>query len=305
MWQFDCALSTAKAFLPFEQRLRAIKRRIAPPSIGPQHESVLSGGFDHVAALRSAGLEMQGAHVLEIGTGWFPIIPLMLRAAGVERVYLADAHRLMDIGTLRAAQAYVRSNERRIADRLEIDPARVRSVTDAGRDSGDLETELARLGFVYLAPFEAARSPQVDAVISQTVFEHISPAELKTLMLELKPGLKSDGLMSHGIDNTDHRRIKDHRVDSFDFLRYSDSVWRLLCLNPQDYTNRLRHSDYVELFQRAGYTIVAEKTYVDHSSAENVAAMQLGPRFSAKTIDDLVTGWSHFVVRQASDPRAA
>ena len=275
-----------------------MKRKLYPPRIGPQHASVILGGGDHIRALREAGLDISGAHILEVGTGWFPIMPIMLRIAGAERVYLTDLHRLMDRNTLLASANYVLQNVEQITELLNVSEQRVRKISSIENENNTVESILERLGFTYIAPFDPALQPmKVDAVISHTVFEHIPPSVLRQLILDLKVTLKPGGYMSHGIDNTDHRAIKDKRLSRFDFLRYDDFTWKLLCLDPQDYTNRMRHHDYLRLLEDAGYEAATHKTYVFKDEIKTVSKMSLNPRFRTRAPEDLVIGWSHLIAK--------
>jgi hypothetical protein len=292
-WQAVCAVNTAKACVPFQTQLRALRRRYRPPRTGPQHESVVSGAADHIAALEAAGLELRGARILELGSGWFPILPLILRAAGAAHVHVTDVHRLADGATLAEAGRFVEARAAQIARRLGIPEEDVRRVASAARGPGGFETRLAAAGLSYTAPFDARDVPPVDAVVSQTVFEHIPPHVLEELLASLAQGLPKGAVMSHGIDNTDHRANADRRLSRFDFLRYSDAAWRLLCLNPQDYTNRLRHSDYMRLFEATGFDPVPYKSHVSRRALDAPVMAKLAPRFAGKAPEDLVTAWSH------------
>lgn len=297
MWQIDCAVNTAKALLPFQDRLRGLKHQILPPRPGPNHRTVLSGGMDHVNALRRQGFDMAGAHVLELGSGWFPIIPLMLHLVGAERVFLTDAHRLMNRHTVTQAVAFLLDNRDTLAEWLDVPTGTIAEGLTYPENS-DVDALLDRFGFTYTVPFDAATDmPPVDAVVSQTVFEHIPPAVLGRILRAMRDSLRPGGLMSHGIDNTDHRAHHDPRLTDFDFLRYSDRVWPMLCINPQDYTNRLRHSDYIVLFKDAGLEIVEENTVTGSRAVGQVMDLPLSDRFSARPPQDLAVAWTHLVAR--------
>lgn len=298
-WQLTCALNTVKTLLPFQRSLRTFKRKIAPPQIAPQHESVVSGGIDHIKALRAAGLELRGSQVLEIGTGWFPIIPLMLRIAGAEHVYMTDLHKLLDAQTVVDAALFVERKRSYMSGDLGVDPEDFETVLAALDANLPLEPMLAALGLTYMSPFAASRQmPRVDAVVSQTVFEHIPPDMLQELLFDIDRGLRPGGLMSHGIDNTDHRSNHDRSLARFDFLKYSDRSWRLLCLDPQDYTNRLRHADYVEILRRIGHEIVSEKTFTDRDGLAALKAAPANERFASRTPEELAIAWTHLVSRK-------
>ncbi len=298
MWQIDVAMNTAKAMFPFQQQLRTFKRRIKPPAIGPQHASVISGGIDHILALEKAGCELKNKDILEIGSGWFPIIPLLLRLAGARHVHLTDEHVLMDADTLLAAVDCIRSRSEEISARLPLKGSLDFKAVEIDRNCS-LEGMLCQLNFTYRAPFDPVRvMPQVDAVVSHTVFEHIPPHVIRNLLVHVKRGLKPGGFMSHGIDNTDHRAHRDRSLNRFDFLRYSDEVWKMLCLNPQDYTNRLRHSDYKAIFEELKFSVILENIYCSEGGIKEVKQLRLADRFQKRDVRDLATGWSHLVLRR-------
>lgn len=298
MWQVRCAINSAKAIVPFQNRLRQLKRSIRPHALDAYYEKVISGGCHHIAALRGAGLPVQDQVFLEIGSGWFPIIPMLFRMAGAKRVYLADSHLLLDRRGILAAADFLRDRKVPVADRLGVEPARVEDVTE-GLDMLALDQMLEKLGFTYLAPFDIVGGdvPRVDGVFSQTVLEHIPPQTIEAIIGKLNGALPSGAVMSHGIDNTDHRSHHDKRLGRFDFLRYSDTVWRMFCINPQDYTNRLRHSDYVDMFSRYGCDVHVERKYSSEKEIEEVREMQPWGRFGQMAPDDLATAWSHLVCR--------
>lgn len=296
-WQAVCARNTAMAALPFQRELRALKRRVFGKTHAINAQSVYSGGFDQIRLLTEAGLPLSGAVVLEVGSGWYPVIPLMLRLAGAERVVLTDAHRLMDRETLGAALDFLRERQADLADRLRIPAAEVAQFLNEDAES-DLETALARRGLVYRVPPDlAGLGAPVDAVVSHTVLEHIPPAELTGLFADSLRALRPRGLISHGVDHSDHREHRDPRLSRVDFLKYSDAVWRWLCLNPQDYTNRLRHSDYVRMIEAAGFGLEIERPLVDEPTLAGLGDIAPARRFSAYDARDLATTWSHLVAR--------
>lgn len=299
MWQVDCVVNTAKASLPFQDPLRRLVRRVSPPRIGPAHETVISGGVDQVNALREAGLDLERATILEIGTGWFPILPLILRAAGVRRVWLSDVHRLLDPRTVADAVDFVRANRSRLVDALGVTPVQFDAATSSFDADADLDAMLASLGLSYVAPLtESDDLPPLDAVVSHTVLEHIPPDVLERLFRDLDRRLAPGGVMSHGVDHTDHRANRDKSLGRFDFLRYSDRVWKFLCLHPQDYTNRLRHDDYVALLAQIGHEVVRQRTFVDSKGLAALRDTPIDARFAGRPLEALAISWSHIVSRR-------
>jgi hypothetical protein len=155
-WQFHWALQTVKNVLPFNAQLRALKRKI----IGGQHvvseASVYSGGFDHISALRDAGFSLDGKEVLELGTGWFPVIPLMLRLAGASRIYCTDVERLLDQSTVLIAADFLLNKKEELAQRLNVDVARIEQLLGAPRNL-TFDDLLRWFQLEYICPYDAGK----------------------------------------------------------------------------------------------------------------------------------------------------
>jgi len=65
-------------------------------------------------------------------------------------------------------------------------------------------------------------------------------------------------LMIHQIDFRNHLNFEN----PFDFYKYSNKKWELLIKNSIFYTNRLRVSDFEELFKKNNFKIlIKEQTY--------------------------------------------
>jgi SAM-dependent methyltransferase len=295
-WQVSIALSTAKAVMPFQDGLRQIKRAVVPPRMGGQHQSALTGALEQVAALKAAGVPVAGRRVLEIGAGWYPVAPLIYRLAGACSVLLADAHRLLHPRNVLAALDFVRERAPQIQAALGISADEIDKALrpPAGLD---FEALLQWLGFAYAAPFDIETCPTVDIVFSHTVLEHISPEGLFDFFNQIKTKLAPGGAVCHGVDHSDHRANTDPKLSDIDFLRYSDTVWRLLCINPQDYTNRLRRSDYLALFERTGYQVLSDTSYQSDKARASLAGLPLKGRFRDMDPTDLCTTWSLLVAK--------
>ena len=291
-WQWTVAVNSAKALAPFQAELRQLKRTLTPSRMGEKYETqVVPGSLEQIAALEAQGVSVKGAQVLEIGTGWYPVAPLVYRAAGARRVVLTDAHRLLHRRTLQAATAFVHAQADRLSAALNVPAAEIRAGLEPPPDLG-LTEMLAWLGLSYEAPYEVARGPQFDIAFSHTVMEHIAPEALAGLFRAMRGKISPNGMMCHGVDHTDHRRNGDHSLSMIDFLRYSDAAWRCFCINPQDYTNRLRHPDYVKLLADAGFEVRYEHRYISPEVEAELPTAPLWGRFAEMDRRDLATTWS-------------
>ncbi|AKH41962.1 hypothetical protein FHS61_002505 [Altererythrobacter atlanticus] len=296
-WQTRIACNTVKSFVPFQNRIRSIKHSFKPPALTGHHEALVRGILEQIEFIGTTGTSVSGARVLEIGSGWLPVAPLIYRLAGAREVVLTDQYRLLNRPSVLSAVDFVISKADAIAPALGIDPASIAGRLAIPRE-GDLPEMLAALDFTYLVPMDEGNiGEKLDIAYSHTVLEHIPPQILGSIFKMLRNNMRNGAIFCNGIDNSDHRKNYDSALSIVDFLKYSEASWKLLCIHPQDYTNRLRHSDYLALLAEAGFEVLDARTYVAEGRKAEVAGWSLPPRFASKTTEDLCTTWSLILAR--------
>jgi len=112
----------------------------------------------------------------------------------------------------------------------------------------------------YIAPLDARHTPfpdgHFDLIVSAMVLEHIPPDVIQGIMRECRRLLSAQGICSFYIDYIDHWSYIDPSISHLNFLRYEPRAWKFM--NPAiHYQNRLRHSDYVAIFEQAGFRIAS------------------------------------------------
>lgn len=99
-WHRQAITNTLKAAIPFKRCMRKAVRRIMPYRTNPGNDgNLFSSAVCQIELLRAAGLDVRGRRVLEIGSGWHPILPITFIAAGAESVTLTDVEYLIDPGS--------------------------------------------------------------------------------------------------------------------------------------------------------------------------------------------------------------
>lgn len=296
-WRILLAKNCIKAAVPFKNQARALRARLTGAPVPDYQTSVIDGAYQQTGALRDAGFSLKGKRALEIGSGWHPILPLMYRLAGCSHVTMTDVHRLIQPANVRAAVAFLRARKLSIMRDLPVSEEDFEKVLGVEL-KGNLEEMLASLGLKYHMARQGWRGVQpVDIIFSHTTLEHISPDLLKKIFMDARHLLRPDGVMCHGVDHTDHRANKDLELSRIDFLRFPDKVWNMLCVDPQDYTNRLRHSDYVQLFAETRYEIVHMETGENERMAIDAGTLPLWGRFASMDLSDLANAWTCFIAR--------
>lgn len=282
-WHRKLAIDTMKAVVPFKTPLRALLRQITPYSTNAANDAgLMSDAVELAARARPAGKA-----VLEFGSGWNPILPLVLRLAGATHVTLTDQERLLDRALVIQAMDAVTGEWPRIRDALSR-PEKAAQVLQVDRTL-ELPGLLAALGLDYLVPFDPAAVPggSIDIIVSRAVLEHVPETVLPDMLAQFRRMLAPGGFMLHRIDMSDHWEHADKSISRLNFLRYSDAVWRLTQFNPQNVQNRLRRIDYVRMFERAGFRDVSATGEPHGPSLAALGDLALAPRFRETPAEEL------------------
>lgn len=279
-WRLKVAKQAVLARVPFGHTLRRIKRQFLGYDPDPENlRDTLSCLTQMQQALQRLNRSFEGATVLEIGSGWFPTIPIMLAVDGARRVIMSDLNPHMDdvtfASTLRFLKGLMPTNQRLNAI-----------------------TSLSDLPITYLAPFDATAVPSgtIDYVISRTVLEHIPPDNLVDLLETLRPKLAPTGLMVHLVDHSDHLEHTDKSLSKINFLTWSKRKHAFVNFLTMEGENRLRHHEYHPIFEGAGYRVVSTAAEVHEPTRTMVRSLQLVSPYSSMSPDQLATVTSLYVL---------
>jgi SAM-dependent methyltransferase len=277
-------LSVLKNAIPFKRQLRALKRAIIPYQSDPENDvDLLEQCLRMIAALHQAGAEFHGAALVEIGTGWVPILPLVFHMAGINEVVTVDQERLMDRHTFLNAISVIRNNW----ERLIAESAAPPHLFDLARLPSRGEPTIADLcrsaGISYRAPSDFMNLPpaSTDLITSRTVLEHIPEHLLREIFRHAKVILRPGGFMCHVIDMSDHFEHKNKSLSRLDMLRYGDAEWAAKIKDPQDYQNRLRRPDFVRILEETGWQILSIDGTPHPEALRDLQTMKIAPRYAA------------------------
>ncbi|HEY8506661.1 MAG TPA: class I SAM-dependent methyltransferase [Gemmataceae bacterium] len=299
-WQVRFARNALFGIFPpaVQQRLRALKRKVKPYNLDIDVRT-LDQGILQVKMLRDAGCDPAGKDLLEIGTGWKPVIPLVFYLAGCRSVTLVDSQRLLDRRCLAGTARNLLAHKDRIAEGLGASAGEVeRRLRFPGH--APMEALLDGFGFRYLAPYDLLwndlPAASLDVVTSRAVLEHVPPRVVQGMFHEAQRLLRPGGVMCHIIDNSDHWEHGDKRLSRLNFLQTGERLFRFLSsMNPLDYQNRLRHSQYREMMEKAGFRIVADDSRPDPEALEDLKTLKIHESFRRFTPEDLATLTSYLV----------
>lgn len=299
-WRLKARLQNAVAALPFgsNKAYYAIQRTAG----GLRRGLNLPMNRFRAAIGIAEWIEGAGAHVtdkrfLEVGTGHMVNVPTALWLMGAAETVTVDLNPYLSETLVEESNEFIRRNERSVRDLFgersatPIFQERLRQLLSF---SGRLEGLLEMMHVKYLAPANATGLPleahTIDFHVSNTVLEHIPPAELSRILAEARRVLHHEGMLVHRIDPSDHFSHDDDSIPAVNFLQFTDAEWKRLAGNQFMYHNRLRSADYVELFERAGVHILRLEGTVDQRSRLALLnGFRTAPDFAHRAVDDLAT----------------
>ncbi|PKM91810.1 hypothetical protein CVU82_01220 [Candidatus Falkowbacteria bacterium HGW-Falkowbacteria-1] len=116
------------------------------------------------------------------------------------------------------------------------------------------EIDFDKIVFISKDLSEVELNEEIDFVYSISVFEHIKNVEEN--IKKLSSILKKGGFLYHLIDMRDHYNFDN----PFLFLKYSKKTWEnYLTKKGVSYTNRIRYSEFKEIFEKNGFEIISEQ----------------------------------------------
>ncbi|HEY0376149.1 MAG TPA: class I SAM-dependent methyltransferase [Pyrinomonadaceae bacterium] len=289
-WKWKARVQRTIAMMPLSDQIYyAMQRTVG--SLKPGRSNPLEwfdAALSMVAWLKGAGARVEGRRFLEVGTGHYPNVPVGLWLCGAGEVVTVDLNTYLTDALCSQTVEFVRGNREAVAKAFGVEAEaplfQERLGQLAGLRGGAGVRELLELAHIkYLAPADAAKldfpDGSFDFHVSHAVFEHIPADTIAAILAEARRLLKPEGLLMHIIDPSDHFSHDDPSITAVNFLQFSDREWRRWAGNKFMYHNRLRASEYGELFGRAGVHILRQSEAVDEPS---LRALRNGFRLDEK-----------------------
>jgi predicted SAM-dependent methyltransferase len=182
-----------------------------------------------------------GFVAMEIGPGDSLLSAMIAGAYGATKTYLIDVGNFAkhELGSYRDMERFMREQGLPVPD--------ISSCQSVQEVLSVCQGEYLTTG---LPAFQIIPDRSVDFVWSQAVLEHVRRAEFLEFSRQMHRVLRADGVCSHRID------LMDHLGGALNNLRFSERVWESdFMARSGFYTNRLRYSEMLTLFEQAGFAV--------------------------------------------------
>ncbi len=301
-WILKAIVQKTISFLPYSQRINYFFQKYVTKGVvlsDTYFEDRLGHARTHIRAYQTHAAGAPLRNTLELGAGWYPVVPLALYLYGAEKIRTADV-------TLLSNAQHFRTTIRKFleyADAGKLDAyfpyrpdrlLRLRELLEQST-STDFAGLTAAVHIEYLVQ-DARQLDLVDHSIdlahSNNTFEHIYPGILLGILREFKRVVRPGGIQSHFIDLSDHFAHFDPSITIYHFLQFSPFAWRYIDNSVQP-LNRLRIPDYRRLYREAGLTIDAEE--LRPGSTEQLRQVPVHACFQGNTEEENAVSHAHLL----------
>ncbi len=320
-WRFKMAVQKAIGLLPAELAfpLNDWLVRLSSGSVDSRIDTIRRANkcIDNLGFLREwgeFGPETLDT-VLEMGTGWHAIDPIVFHLLGAKRIVTVDHWRHLTGGVVREQIEWmnIHFSELDLDGWVDRDVAhrRLTALREVGKGS-DLDGLLERMNCRYVIVPSSRLDriglgpEEVSFFYSESVLQRVPTRDLEVSLNYLgRHLLKLGGVFFIRTDQKDIH-AQEH-VDTsrwpFEFLKYSDRTFALMSSEKLNFQNRLRESDFVTMLEAAGLEVLRVGSSVKDEDVARMDRFNVYSRFEGYATRDLVTSASRFVGQKPNSPR--
>jgi hypothetical protein len=239
-------------------------------------------------------------NVLELGTGWHPIVPIAFFLSGHTDIITIDIRpQLFPEMIEQTLNWFIRYADEGKLQKFVPDflPEKVETLRKvlpklAAQKAGETMEQLNIQTWHVDARNLPLPDNSRDLIVSNNVLQDIPSFILEGIFKEFKRIAKPDAVQSHFIDMTDQFSHSDTSITNFNYLQFPETTWKLLT-NSLQAQNRERIPFYRNLYLNTGLKIVAEEN--NHGNLTDVKKVKLDPKFQAIPLEDVAVLHTHLV----------
>jgi len=248
-------------------------------------EGQRGGLLEMVRLLRGAGRTVEDRDLVEIGTGWHPLLPTVFYGLGARTILMTDVARHVRREFIEDVLDYCLEHAQEIAEIVGRDEvtlkARWSSLRPGRHDWRDVWKDR---GISYRAPFDLTHhrlpADSVDIIFSNDCLGYIPKVTLAALVEESTRLLRPGGCVAHDVTVYDDRIIYDRSIPSWDFLSYSEKEWQRVGNPRLHFQNRCRPAEYAQIAAQHGLRMLyEERVMFDLDEAKSLDRSNLHPDY--------------------------
>ncbi|MBN2121413.1 MAG: class I SAM-dependent methyltransferase [Candidatus Omnitrophica bacterium] len=205
-----------------------------------------------------------GSRAFEIGTGWVHWESIFVRLFYDVEIALFD---VWDGRQFKALKRYFGDLAEIIDEEIHFidlkQHVRVHNLLKSIASVSSFHELYDLLSFRYIVDsrgfFYSFKDVLFDCIFSANVLQHVKKDVLPEYISEFYHILKPGGYSIHLIDIGDMLSYHVKGVSFKKYLSYSDVIWKRCFDNDIEHINRVQRSEYLAIFQKAGFELVEEE----------------------------------------------
>jgi hypothetical protein len=233
--------------------------------------------------LSQRNISVEHKTVVELGSGWVPIMPYLLK-------YECNARSVSSYDI----NEHFKPSEIEALNRIFSEKYRLSNNKFTGKYN------LAE-GIQYFpkTDIRQANLKETDILISRFVLEHVPPELIAAMHHDFAASMKPGSYVLHLISPSDHRAYSDKSLSLYDFLQYSPSEWKKI-QTKFDYHNRLRLPQYVTILEKDFEIIYIEfdSCKLGSEQFEKFKKLAIHSDYAAYTDEELTAGSINVLLRK-------
>lgn len=292
-WICKAVIQKVISFLPFGHKVNFLFQKYITRGVNlsdEYFEGRLIHAREHYKSFRKYSSVDKFSH-LEIGTGWYPVVPIGMFLYGADSITTIDLVRFTNEERFRTTvnKFYDSHKSGKLLNffptisqhRLDIllDEVEKPSCNSLGSFLEKFRIEY-HVADARKVPFN---DQSFDLIASNNTFEHIHREVLEGILKEFKRLCKKGGVMSHSIDMSDHFEHMDKSITIYNFLKYSEAQWRWINNSIQP-MNRMRIYEYRDLYNKLSIPVTEEINR--EVNIANYNKVKVAARFSSHTAEE-------------------
>jgi len=302
-WKLKAVVQKIISFLPYPEKINFIFQKHITNGVILTDEHFgykIQHAIDHVNYLQKHSEKQHKNIVLELGTGWYPIIPIWFYLNDVGNVISVDIHNWMNGERLYLVikKLFEWRRKGRLPDHFKnINERKWMNLSHVYHCPSDYDMDQINVIIGLECILQDARKldladDSVDFICSNNTLEHISREYLQSIFHEFLRVLKPSGVMSHFIDCSDHFAHFDKSITIYNFLKFSERNWKLIDnkIQPQ---NRMRFVDYKRMYSELGIPISDEK--ITSGDLDMLRKVDINEEFADYTEQELAVSHAYIV----------
>ena len=308
-WLMKAAIQKGLSFVPYSHKLNFYLQRYITVGKHLPEDFVTDRLFHlqrHVQFARQYGDKpLNELKAVEIGTGWYPVVPIGLFLAGFDHIITCDVKALYNSTSFnQTLTALQKLHEKGKLNEYipNFHEERLKELNSAF----DCPKPGEKFRFFNITPLMGdtrtldLEDASQDFILSNNTLQVIPLKFIKGVIREMARITKPGGIMSHSIDLSDQYAIYDQKLSSYNYLKYSEKSWNLLFNNKHQHQNRQRLPFFRNLLSKNSFEVIKE-LWDDEGNVKELNQIKLAEQFRGYDTKETAVRQMHMVVRKCQD----